>query len=86
MATEACRLFSSTWGVGITGYAAPLPEWNVNNTLFAWIALAYRGNVVLTKKIELKKADMKKVQQTYVKNVLAELNSLLIDPRDGIPD
>lgn len=72
MAAEACRLFSSTWGIGITGYAAPVPEWNVNNILFAWFAFAYQGHVVFTQQIKVKKAAMHAVQQEYVKKVLAK--------------
>lgn len=70
MAAEACRLFSSSWGIGITGYAAPVPEWNVKNTLFAWFAFAHQGDVVFTQQIKLKKAAMQTVQQEYVKAVL----------------
>ncbi|HMJ67429.1 MAG TPA: nicotinamide-nucleotide amidohydrolase family protein [Cyclobacteriaceae bacterium] len=77
MAKGACKFFSSDWGIGITGYAAPVPEWNVGNTLFAWYAIAYRNVVVLTEKMECKKMEMSKVQQFYVRMVLRQLAKYL---------
>jgi PncC family amidohydrolase len=73
MAKGACKFFSSDWGIGITGYAAPVPAWNVRNTLFAWYAIAHRDVVVLTERIETEKMEMDKVQQFYVRTVLRKL-------------
>lgn len=79
MAVGAAMFFSSDWGIGITGYAAPVPEWNVKNTLFAWYALAYRGEIISTQKIEIKKMAMDKAQQRYVTEILKGYASLLKD-------
>lgn len=43
MAAEVCRLFSSHWGAGITGYATKVPEGN--NELHAFYAVVYNGEV-----------------------------------------
>lgn len=77
MAVGACMFFTSDWGIGITGYAAPVPEWNVKDTMFAWYAIAYRGAVMATKKMEIRKAAMDKIQRFYVKTVLNDFASLL---------
>jgi len=77
MAVGACIFFSSDWGIGITGYAAPVPEWQVKNILFAWYSVAYRGSVVATQKIEIKKTAMDKAQQHYVSEILKGFASLL---------
>lgn len=78
MAKGACHFFSSTWGIGITGYAAPVPEWDVKSTLFAWISIARNGEVVLTQKLETGRASMKSVQNTYVRLLLREFAGYLI--------
>jgi PncC family amidohydrolase len=77
MATGACRFFSSDWGIGITGYAAPVPAWNVKNTMFAWYAVAHRGVVVMTEKIETRKMEMGKVQQYFAKTVITRVASYI---------
>jgi PncC family amidohydrolase len=77
MAKGACKFFSSDWGIGITGYAAPVPAWNVKNTLFAWYAVAHGDMIVLTEKIEIKKREMAKVQQFYVRTVLKKMANFL---------
>lgn len=77
MATEACRLFSSTWGIAITGYAAPVPEWNVKNVFHAWFAIAHQGRVLRVSKLVIKRTEIEKVQRSYVKSVLAEFSTVI---------
>jgi PncC family amidohydrolase len=43
MAKNVCTLFSSDWGMGITGYATPVPE--SNNRLYAYYCFAKNGLV-----------------------------------------
>lgn len=70
MALGACRLFSCTWGIAVTGYAAPVPALKIKNSLFAWYAIAYNGQIVAAKKIETRKLPMKNVQVFYVNKIL----------------
>lgn len=77
MAIGACKFFSSTWGIGITGYAAPVPAWGVRSTLFSWCSIARNETVVFTKKIEVKKMTMEKVQYYYVRTILDEFANIL---------
>lgn len=80
MALAVCKMFSSNWGIAITGYAAPVPEWGVKNTLFAWFAIALNGEVLVSKKIEIRKMPMQKVQRYYTSMVLKEFASLQMSP------
>jgi nicotinamide-nucleotide amidase len=75
MALNVCHLFTSDWGIGITGYASPVPE--SGNKLFAWYAIACRGKLVMTKKINPKNDEPAKIQQLYVKHLLKDLAGML---------
>jgi PncC family amidohydrolase len=81
MARGVARLFSSNWGIAITGYAAPVPEWNVKNTLFAWYSIALNGNVLISKKIEIGKMAMDSVQKFYARTVLRDFAKYLSTSR-----
>lgn len=72
MAVGACRFFSCDWGIAITGYAAPVPEWGVKEVLYANYAFAHRGIACASGKIEVKKMAMSRVQQFYVRHILRE--------------
>lgn len=71
MATHICGLFSSSWGIGITGYAAPVPELQIK-TLHAYYAFAHKGENVYSRKITAPKMSVVKVQQYFVENVLKD--------------
>ena len=75
MALNVCSLFTSDWGIGITGYASPVPE--SENKLFAWYAIARHGNIVISKKISPKKNEPFRIQQLYVTDVLKNLAGCL---------
>ncbi|HET6994137.1 MAG TPA: nicotinamide-nucleotide amidohydrolase family protein [Chitinophagaceae bacterium] len=71
MALNVCRLFTSNWGIGITGYASPVPE--SAHKLFAYYAIARNDEVIVSKKINAEQDEPVKVQLFYVENVLKEL-------------
>jgi len=71
MAAHVCSLFSSDWGIAITGYAALVPELNINY-LFAYYAFGYRGHPVLVRKIESRVQPVLAVQQYYTDTVLED--------------
>ncbi|MBT1688068.1 CinA family protein [Dawidia soli] len=77
MARHVSTLFSSDWGIGITGYAAPFPECGVEGTLFAFYAVAYNGAVVLEKKMETTKEGVYPVQRYYAAQVLEDFSNYL---------
>jgi PncC family amidohydrolase len=76
MAINGSSLFLSDWGIGITGYAAPIPELNINE-LFAYYAISYRGKVQDKKFIAAKTDEPMKVQIFYVNEILAAFNELI---------
>ena len=75
MALEVCNLFSSHWGLAITGYASPVPE--SNNTVFAFYAIANNGKIVQSGKIEPDEEEPVQVQLLYTLELLTCLNSQL---------
>ena len=60
MALNVCNMFSSDWGIGITGYAAPVPELNIYE-LHAYYAIACKGKPILAKKIVSKESVLLKL-------------------------
>ena len=50
MAEEVCNLFKSDYGIGITGYASPVPEKNIKQ-LFAHVAIVKGNTLIRSKKI-----------------------------------
>lgn len=86
MALNALRLFSSDWGIGITGYASPLPEVGIEN-LFAFYAIAYRKEILHRGKIESADVGQFKVQVHFTKEVLLQFQHLLQErPNPGTED
>lgn len=71
MAINVCSSFQSNWGIGITGYATPVPE--SDNTLFCYYCIVYNNNIVAAGKIESKTTSPQKVQEYYVAEILSDL-------------
>jgi nicotinamide-nucleotide amidase len=71
MALNICTMFTSNWGVAITGYSTPVPQ--SDDQRFAYYAVAYNGKIVVTEKIETEEEDVLKVQQLYVNTIVDKL-------------
>jgi PncC family amidohydrolase len=71
MAVYVCDLFHSDWGIGITGYAVPVPE--SDNKLYAYYAIASKNKIVAAEKIVAKKDESVKIQLLYTNKILADL-------------
>jgi PncC family amidohydrolase len=76
MAENVCGLFSSDWGIGITGYAAIIPDSGMKE-LFACYAIAFKGNSLSNGIIMAKEADPFEVQVFYANALLHEINNCL---------
>lgn len=76
MALQAAQLFSSRIGLGITGYANPVPEKNVDE-LFAYMAISIDNKIVLIKKIYSTHLSAVTIQQHYAETVISSLLSYL---------
>lgn len=83
MVLGVCKLFSSDWGVSITGYAAPVPELNINR-LFAFYAIAFQGRVIQSKKITAAVQSPLKVQVHYTNEVLKHLRNTIKKQPEGV--
>ena len=76
MAKEVTRLFVSDWGIGVTGYAAVVPEKSINN-LFAYYSFNFRGREVTTQKINVENNSPLEVQLFYTRHILISFLELL---------
>lgn len=72
LALNICKTFLSDVGIGITGYAAPVPEKGINE-LYAWYAIAVKGELVVSEKITPPVDDPFEVQVFYTNAVLKSL-------------
>lgn len=70
---NACTLY---WGIGIVGYAAPVPELKVYR-LFAFYVFSRKGENMWVKKMERKKMNIKKVQEYYASVLLKDFDEYL---------
>ena len=69
MSQGVCAMFNSNVGIGVTGYAAPLPEINVHEP-FAFFAISCKGEVVLTQKLVPVAHEPEEVVQEYAQQIL----------------
>ncbi len=72
MAIHVSKLFISHWGVGITGYATPIPELGIKD-LFAFYSIAYKGSIISTQRIITTENDPLKVQVYFANQVIKGL-------------
>lgn len=72
MAKNVTSYFSSDWGIGITGYASPVPEKNIEE-LFSCFAICFRNNIITSRTITATKDSPLAVRLYYNKQVLQEL-------------
>lgn len=75
MALGVTRLFGSQWGIGITGFATPVPE--SGGKRFAWYAIAKQNRILATRQLKPRATIAGEVQLAYANAVLADLRKLL---------
>lgn len=73
MAKGVCKLFSSDWGIGVTGYATPVEE--SGGKVFAFFAIAYKGKLVAQHKRTTQPDTPFLVQLKFVHAILDTLNN-----------
>jgi PncC family amidohydrolase len=69
MALNVNKLFSSDWGIAITGYASPLPEKDQYD-LFAFYSIAFRDEIKSQGKITAQQNDDPVAVREYFTNTL----------------
>ena len=75
MAMGITQLFSSDWGIGITGYASPVPE--ADNKLFAYYSIVHKKKVIGYGKIIPGKATPADIQVHYVNVIISKIAAKL---------
>ena len=76
MAKNVAIAFNSDWGIGITGYASPVPEKNIEE-LFACFAITRHQQIVISETINAIKQSALNVRLFYSKVVLEKLLTAL---------
>jgi PncC family amidohydrolase len=76
MAVEVSKMFLSNYGIGITGYAAVVPECEEEG-LFAYFSLAKEQEVVLTKRLTSTERHPYEVQLNYTRQVIQLVHDFL---------
>lgn len=76
MAMNVSRLFSSDWSIGITGYAAPLPEIGIKD-LYAFYSISFHNKIIKTQKLTCPNSGLLEVQVYFTKAVIRQMNACL---------
>ncbi len=76
MSRGVCRLFTSNWGIGVTGYASRVPE--SGNKQFAWFAICKDNGIKLSRMIDFKHGSPQQAQLYYVNTILDELSKIVV--------
>ena len=76
MSKYVCDLFLSDYGIGITGYAARLPEKNINH-LFAYYSISLKDKIIESGKITTDAEEGLPAQLFYIDYVFKSLKKLI---------
>jgi PncC family amidohydrolase len=82
MATGVSGSFLSHYGIGITGYAAVVPEKNIHS-LFAHFAISYRGQILISDRISAPDGKALEAQVSYTRQVITAFDELLKKSASG---
>lgn len=76
MAENCCRLFCSSIGIAVTGYAAPVPELDVQQP-YAYFTITQMNKWTVSEKIVPEATDFADIQEEYTRHIIRSLRSLL---------
>ncbi|MBV7533775.1 CinA family protein [Chitinophaga sp. sic0106] len=76
MAENCCTLFSSDWGIGITGYASPMPEAGVTQ-LYAFYSIAKNKKEITAGKIPAASEEPLAVRYFFCNEILTHFQATL---------
>lgn len=68
MALGVAHLFKSSWGIGVTGYATPVPE--SNNKVYCFYAISKENKIMRTEKISTEGDEGEKAQHHFVEKII----------------
>lgn len=76
MAMEVCHLFTADYGIGITGYASPVPEQNISK-LHGFVSIAKGNRIMASTKINARPMEPRAAQLFYTEQAIKILISTL---------
>jgi len=79
MARSVADVFCAGYGIGITGYAAPVPEKDIQQP-FAFYAIFGHGEILRSQRLEAPAGDALSVQLYYVERIITNLKEVLSAP------
>ena len=79
MAVGVCSLFSSHWGIAVTGYATVDPEIKMDQP-FAHFAIAHMGNIRKASCLRHPEANPQLIQYFYADEIVKALYNILSNP------
>lgn len=77
MAEQVSSLFSSDWGIAITGYATPAPELGIEQ-LFACYAISFKGECIVNDTVTCKQGHPLVVRAFFTNHLVEELYDICI--------
>jgi nicotinamide-nucleotide amidase len=81
MAKQAAIIFSSDWGIAITGYASPIPEMNIYD-LFACYAISRRNKQTVSHTITVENNSPLEVRLYYTNYVIEHFQTILCNEEE----
>ena len=70
LALNVAEMFLADYAIGVTGYAAPFPQENIE-ALFAYVSVAKQGDIIGSKKIISPKQPPQQVQEFYASEIMS---------------
>lgn len=76
MAKHVTKLFMSDWGIGITGYASPIPERNIYE-LYACYSFCKRDSKVTTRTVKAEGNTPGEIRRFYTNHILNDFIEMI---------
>lgn len=80
MAKEVNGLFISDYGISVTGYAARMPEKDIND-LFAFFSIAFKKKTILSGRLTSDEAEGIDAQIDFTNQVMSKLEYVLVNEK-----
>jgi nicotinamide-nucleotide amidase len=80
MAIHVCKLFTSDWGIGVCGYAAPSEE--SQQKMYAFYAISYDDHIVTSGRLDSEKEEGLETQMFFTETILQQLYAYLLQKPD----
>jgi nicotinamide-nucleotide amidase len=75
MAKNVAEMFNSNYGIGVTGFATPVPE--SGNKIYAFYSITKNNREIRKGKISIKKAEATLAQQIFTNKILSTFSRTL---------